>query len=517
MGSIIPAARVLIAAAHKSSGKTTVSMGLGRALSERGEAGRGLTVQPFKKGPDYIDPMWLGRAAGRACFNLDFNTQERDEIVEMVGARARGADIVLIEGNKGLHDGVDLEGSDSNAALAKLIGAPVVLVVDAEGITRGIAPLLMGYRVFDPGVNIAGVIINKIAGPRHEGKLVAAVERYCDIPVIGCLRRDDAIAVRERHLGLTTPAETGAAEARIARIAAAVRDGVDLDKFIAIARTAPPLAISTHPAASVAGARTADRVTIAVARDTAFGFYYPDDLEALEAAGADLVFFDTMADARLPDADALFIGGGFPETQLDALDRNSPLRADIKTAIEGGMPAYAECGGLMYLCRSISFGAARGEMVGVVPGDAVMCAVPQGRGQVKLAETAAARWPVVASDSGSGDAGGAGWRVNAHEFHFAAVRELDQTLEFAFNVIRGDGIDQRRDGVIVHNLLATFSHQRGTRRNPWPQRFVAFVRACKAARVGASSGKFSRRGSTPRRAAPKNALRAPVAPKGVQP
>ncbi len=196
-----------------------------------------------------------------------------------------------------------------------------------------------------------------------------------------------------------------------------------------------------------------------------------------------------MADARLPEADALMIGGGFPETQLGALEANASLRADIKAAIEGGLPAYAECGGLMYLCRSIEFGGARGEMVGVVPGDAVMCAVPQGRGQVRLAETAAARWPVISPSSGAGKAGGAGWKVNAHEFHFAAVRNLPGELEFAFQVIRGDGIDQRRDGVMVHNLLATFSHQRGTGRNPWPQRFVAFVRQCKAdARAKVKSG-----------------------------
>lgn len=485
MSSHVAVPRVLIAAAHKSSGKTTVSMGLGRALSApAAAAGRGLAVQPFKKGPDYIDPMWLGRATGRACFNLDFNTQDTDEIAAMVTARARGADIVLIEGNKGLHDGVDLEGKDSNAALAKLIGAPVILVVDAEGITRGIAPLLMGYRVFDPDVNIAGVIINKIAGPRHEGKLVAAVERYCDIPVIGCLRRDDAIAVRERHLGLTTPSETGAAEARIMRIAAAVRDGVDLDKVLAVARGAAPMPVASGTAAAAApSGAAADRVTIAIARDTAFGFYYPDDLMSLDAAGADLVFFDSMADDRLPKADALIIGGGFPETQIAALERNATLRAEIKSAIEGGLPAYVECGGLMYLCRSIEFGGVRGEMVGVVPGDAVMCAVPQGRGQVKLAETAAARWPAVAAARDSGPAGGPGWRVNAHEFHFAKVRGLPAGLDYAFDVIRGDGIDQRRDGVIVHNLVATFSHQRGTRRNPWPERFVAFVRQCKHARA----------------------------------
>lgn len=465
--------RLLIAAAHKSSGKTTVSIGIGRALTERR-----LAVQPFKKGPDYIDPMWLSRATRRPCFNLDFNTQDRDEITAMALRRARGADLALIEGNKGLHDGVDLEGRDSNAALARLLGAPVILVVDAEGITRGIAPLLVGYRMFDPEVRIAGVIINKIAGPRHEGKLVAAVERYCEIPVLGCLWRDEGIAVSERHLGLTTPAETGEAEVLVERIAAAVSAAVDLDRVLEIAASAPPLAYVTPAIDDLEPPAGECRLRIAVARDAAFGFYYPDDLEALERAGAELVYFDTMADSRLPRVDGLVIGGGFPETQLAALEANASLRADIRSAIEGGLPSYVECGGLMYLCRCIAFGGERREMVGVVPGDAEMCPKPQGRGQVRIEETAAAPWPVL------GKAGGDGAIIDAHEFHFAAVRNLPDDLAFAYKVIRGDGIGQRRDGVIVHNLLATFSHQRDTRRNPWTRRFTDFVRQCKLARSG---------------------------------
>lgn len=479
-----PAARMMIAAAHKSSGKTTVSIGLGRALSECGHV-----VQPFKKGPDYIDPMWLRRAMGRDCFNLDFNTQDHDEIRAMVAAQAAGARLALVEGNKGLHDGVDLEGSDSNAALAKLIGASVILVVDAEGITRGIAPLLVGYRVFDPDVRIAGVIINKIAGPRHEGKLVAAVERYCDVPVLGCLRRDESLAVRERHLGLTTPGETGEAEARIARIASAVRDGVDLDRVLAAAAAVDDMEdVSPTAAAHAVEIQDAEPVRIAVARDTAFGFYYPDDLEVLGAAGAELVFFDTLTD-RLPEADGLLIGGGFPETQLAALEANGALRADIRRAVEAGLPTYAECGGLMYLCRSISFGDVEGEMVGVVPGDAVMCRVPQGRGQVRLRELPSAPWPVA---DGFGGPGGS---INAHEFHFAAIRNLPDNLDFAFEVVRGDGIGQRRDGVVIGNLVATFSHQRSTRRNPWVRRFVAFVRACKASSRTAGSRAIGSGGS----------------------
>jgi len=470
-------AHVLIAAAHKSSGKTTLTLGISRALRDAG-----LVVQNFKKGPDYIDPMWHARASGRPSYNLDFNTQSRDEIAAMFATKSVGSAISIIEANKGLYDGVDLEGSDSNAALAKLVRAPVVLVVDAEGITRGIAPLLLGYTVFDPEVRIAGVILNKVAGPRHSRKLRDAVARYTNLPVIGCLRRDPALEVRERHLGLTTPSETDEVETRIARIADAVREGLDLEAFKAIAASAPALPASSPAPRGMTNADPA-RVRIAIARDRAFGFYYPDDLEALEAAGADLVFFDALTDTHLPVCDGLFIGGGFPETQTAALEANATLRADIRRAIEAGLPAYAECGGLMYMCRSIAFDGETRAMVGVVPGDAVMCAKPQGRGHVKLVETASAPWPAA------GGIGGAGARTNAHEFHYAAVRNLPDGLAYAFDVIRGDGIDGKRDGIVLGNLVATFSHQRETQRNPWARRFVAFVREkaagrCRAAQTG---------------------------------
>ena len=463
-------AHVLIAAAHKSSGKTTLTLGISRALRDAG-----IAVQNFKKGPDYIDPMWHARASGRPSYNLDFNTQSRDEIAAMFAAKSAGSAVSIIEANKGLYDGVDLEGSDSNAALAKLLQAPVVLVVDAEGITRGIAPLLLGYTVFDPEVRIAGVILNKVAGPRHSRKLRDAVARYTNLPVIGCLRRDPTLEVRERHLGLTTPSETDEVETRIARIADAVREGLDLEAFKAIAATAPVLATSSPAPRGMTNAGPA-RVRIAIARDRAFGFYYPDDLEALEAAGADLVFFDALADTHLPSCDGLFIGGGFPETQTAALEANVTLRADIRRAIEAGLPAYAECGGLMYMCRSIAFQGETRAMVGVVPGDAVMCAKPQGRGQVKLVETESAPWPAA------GGIGGSGTRTNAHEFHYAAVRNLPDGLAYAFDVIRGDGIDGKRDGIVLWNLVATFSHQRETQRNPWARRFVAFVREKAAGR-----------------------------------
>ena len=453
------APRFLISAAHKSSGKTVVSTGLAAALT-----GQGKSLATFKKGPDYIDPMWLGTAARGACYNLDFNVQDRAEIGEFFARRAQGADLSLIEANKGLFDGVASDGSDSNAALARLLGLPVMLVIDTNGMTRGIAPLLLGYLGFEPEVNIAGVILNKVGGPRHEAKLRAAVTEHTDLPVIGAVHRNPALEIGERHLGLTTPAESGALEQMIARIGEIVGASVDLAALEAIAASAPDL-----PAPVPAPATPAPDLRIAIARDRAFGFYYPDDLEAFAAAGAELVPFDTMRDTALPARiDGLFIGGGFPEMFIPELSANAGLRADIRAKINEGLPTYAECGGLMYLSRVIRHGGMSGEMVGVVPGDAVMHARPQGRGYIAFADLATHPW------------GDPGTRRAAHEFHYARLENAAPGLKFAREVVRGHGIDGRHDGVIAANMLAGFIHLRATRADPWVTRFVDFVRAHKA-------------------------------------
>ncbi|TAN57546.1 MAG: cobyrinate a,c-diamide synthase, partial [Magnetospirillum sp.] len=228
------APRLLISAAHKSSGKTTVTVGLAAALTARG-----LAVQPFKKGPDYIDPLWLSAATGRACRNLDFHTQPPLLIRETFERHSRGADISLIEGNKGLYDGVDLEGSNSSAMLANWLEAPVVLVVDCAGMTRGVAPLLLGYQAFDPALRIAGVILNKVSGPRHEKKLREVVAHYTTIPVLGAVHRGPDMEIMERHLGLVPANEAEAAAEAITRLAGAVASQVDLDALLALARQAP--------------------------------------------------------------------------------------------------------------------------------------------------------------------------------------------------------------------------------------------------------------------------------------
>ena len=453
-------AHLLIAAAHKSSGKTSVTTGLAAALKRRG-----LNVQCFKKGPDYIDPLWLSAASGRACRNLDFFTQGSDEICASFAGHDASADISLIEANKGLYDGMDVAGSDSSAALAKLLGAPVVLVIDTQGIMRGVAPLVRGYLDFDTEVNICGVVLNKVGGARHEEKLRAALEKYTDLPVLGAIGRDTGLEIPERHLGLLPANEAPEAEATIARLADAVEANLDMDRLIELAGSAQPI-LAEPPEMPV---READ-IRIAIARDAAFGFYYADDLEAFAAAGAEIAFFDALRDEKLPDADGLFIGGGFPETQMAALEANSSLREDIRAKLTAGMPAYAECGGLMYLARRIAWRGESREMAGIIPAGVTVGDRPQGRGYMLLQESGEGLWPPTGESAAD---------LPAHEFHYAAFDDLPGGQSFAYKVKRGEGIDGRNDGLVIGNLVATFAHQRNTAANPWVGRFVDFVRSCR--------------------------------------
>ncbi|HSQ71488.1 MAG TPA: cobyrinate a,c-diamide synthase, partial [Rubrivivax sp.] len=445
-------------------------LGLCAALHARGHA-----VQPFKKGPDYIDPLWLGMAAQQPCYNLDFHMMRHDEIEQQFARSAVGARISLIEGNKGLYDGLDLDGSNSNAALAKLLGAPVVLVIDARGMTRGVAPLILGYQAFERDIRIGGVILNRVGGARHEAKLRAVIEHYTNVPVLGAVAEDARLAVTERHLGLMPCAEVDDAQARVQAIGAILGAQVDLKRVRELAASAGPLpAQATAPGWP---ARRAD-VRIGIARDRAFGFYYPDDLAALEAAGAQLVPIDTLSDTRLPAIDGLFFGGGFPEACMAELEANAALRNALRQAIENGLPTYAECGGLMYLSRSISWQGRTARMVGAIPGDAVMHARPVGRGYVQLQETAAMPWS-RGTDAGTHAASGT---VRGHEFHHSSLENLDPGVAFAYKVDRGHGIDGRHDGVLVHQVLASYAHLRTGAGSQWAPRFVAHVRSQRAQR-----------------------------------
>lgn len=421
-------------------------------------------MQPYKKGPDYIDPHWLAKAAGNNCYNLDFYTMERDEIVELFDKHSSTADISIIEGNKGLYDGLDIEGSNSNAALAKLLDTPVVLVLDARGMTRGVAPLILGYQAFDRDINIKGVILNNLGGHRHEDKLRKVIEHYTDVDVIGAVHHDPQLDIEERHLGLVPSHEDAACLKKINALRDAVEKQVDLDNLLEIAHEHTPAKPTT--VVCEAAARQPD-VNIGIVENAAFGFYYPDDLDAFAKAGANLIRIDNLADATLPQLDGLFIGGGFPETHMSALESNETFRQQLAQAIDDGLPVYAECGGLMYLARSIEWQHEKHDMVGAIPADIVMESKPQGRGYVQLRETADGIWPATS-----------GQTIAAHEFHYSRFLNLPKDARFAFQVLRGSGIDGEHDGYIRNNMLACYTHQRNTRNNDWVVRFVEFVRQC---------------------------------------
>jgi len=435
-----------------------LSIGLCAALVEKG-----LVVQPFKKGPDYIDPLWLSQAAGRPCQNLDFYTMPREEIDTTFAQAMQGADVGLIEGNKGLFDGLDIEGSNSNAALAAQLGSPVILVLDTQGMTRGVAPLILGYQAFDENIRIGGVILNKVGGSRHEGKLRNVIEHYTDVPVLGAVHRSDDMHISERHLGLVPSNEAAQSLSQIRIMGRRVAHEVDLERILTVAESASAVPACEETRKPITAL---ERVRIAYAKDSAFGFYYASDLEALQKAGADLLPFSPLNDRELPPADGLFLGGGFPETHLEALEKSVEIGAKIADFIRNGGPAYAECGGLMYLCRQLTWNGKQGKMLGIVPADVVMHERPQGRGYVRLSETAKHPWP-------------SGHEIAAHEFHYSALENVGSEVEFAYKVERGFGVDGQHDGIRYQNLLASYAHMRDTQNNRWAERFVNFVRQCK--------------------------------------
>ncbi len=457
---------LFLSAAHKSSGKTTITLGLVELFRRKG-----LIVAPCKKGPDYIDPIWLSIAANKACKNLDTFISTEEEVISDFLDCINESDLTLIEGNKGLYDGVALDGSNSNAAVAKLLNTPVILVIDCRGITRGIAPLLLGYKLFDPDVQIAGVILNRVGGKRHESKLRASVEHYTDIPVLGAVYNNDDLNIDETHLGLIPGNELPEANQKIQTIADQIGQSIELDKVIDIALAAKlPKSMATEKK-HYSKSPNPTTLRIGIAKDQAFGFYYPNDLEEFEKNGATLVEFNTLTDGSLPDnLDALFFGGGFPERHAQTLSDNSNLRKYIRDQIKNGLPSYAECGGLMYLSSGITWNSVRYEMVGAIDVETTMHEKPQGRGYVILEHTKRHPWHQKKIDS---------LPVHAHEFHYSRIESLPNSLDFAFTMRRGTGINEKHDGIIINNLLASYTHMRHTKNNPWVHNFLSFVRKCK--------------------------------------
>ncbi len=449
-------AHFLISAANKSSGKTILSIGISASLRQRG-----LSVQTFKKGPDYIDPMWLAKATQRNCYNLDFWTQSDTEIQATLCTHSQDADISLIEGNKGLHDGLAADGSNSNAALAKLINTPVILVLDTRGTIRGVAPLLLGYQQFDSGVNIAGVILNFVGGERHAAKLRTVIERYTNVPILGMVQRSAELELVERYLGLMPSNEDHYADTKISRIAEIIAGQVDLEKIKTVANTT-----KTQKVENQTQAHKQYNLKIAYANDEAFGFYYPDDLDTFHQHGVQLVSFNTLHDRSLPEVDALFIGGGFPEKCMQELAANTNLKQSIYNAIENGLPVYAECGGLMYLSKSIKYENQTAEMVGIIDAVCEMNEKPIGRGYTLLQINSTHPWNGIN-----------GKDIPGHEFHYSKLISTPSDIQYAYKVSRGFGVDGQSDGIVYKNLLACYAHQRNTQQNQWISRFLEFIKS----------------------------------------
>lgn len=457
--------RLVLAAPQGRSGKTTVAVGLCAAF-----IARGLTVQPFKKGPDYIDPSWLTEAARRPCRNLDPFLMGEDVVVAAFARGCQHADLALIEGAMGLYDGADLDGTGSTAALARWLDAPILLIVNAQRITRSVAALVQGYQRFEPNTRLAGVILNNVARARQQTLMTQAIEKYCGIPVVGVLPRDPALTIPDRHLGLVPRSENDALVPAIAAARDAVLANFDLDAILRIAREREGEKARERKSKDTQYAIRDTLFThhtsrIGIIRDRAFSFYYPENLEALQDAGAELVFIDSLHDAHLPTIDALYIGGGFPEVFLRELEANASLRAEIRAAIEEGLPVYAECGGLMYLARSIVWRGARGEMGGALPFDVIMMDKPQGHGYVEL--EVVNENPLFAR----------GARLRGHEFHNSRISLQGwESVGIAYRVVRGYGLDGARDGIVYKNVLASYTHLHALSTPEWAEALVNTAR-----------------------------------------
>ncbi len=445
--------RVVIAAPQGRSGKSIVSLGLCAALTRRG-----LVVQPFKRGPDYIDPSWLTAAAGRSCRNIDPFLIPEEVCLESFHQASRGADLAVVEGAMGLYDGFDAGGSGSTAYVARLLSAPVILVINTARMTRSTAAMVMGYQKFEPETDIAGVILNNVAGSRHEHKLRAAVEQYCGVPVLGTIPRDDSLCIPQRHLGIMPYREANDRTLIIDQICHCLEEHLDLPGILTIARRAS----GGNVAHSTTRTRKAAVVKIGIMLDRVFTFYYPENLEALTQAGADLVFIDSLRDQQLPDIDGLYLGGGFPELFLEELEANRSFRGDIAQAIEDGLPVYAECAGLMYLCRGIRWHDKCYEMVGVIPSEAEICQKPQGHGYVEVEITDQnPLFPI-------------GLTLRGHEFHHSRLSQL-AGLKFAYQMQRGQGINGKVDAIIYKNVLAAYTHLHALGVPQWAEAFVSLA------------------------------------------
>lgn len=452
--------RIVIAGDRSSSGKTTIVAGLLSALVRMG-----LKVQAFKVAMDYIDPSYHTWITGRFCRNLDGYLMSESRVLEIFDHAAMDADIAVIEGVRGLYEGYEGD-AGSTAQIAKMLRAPVILVVDARSITRSAAALVRGYMDYDRDVQIRGVILNKLGGERHADKATREIERYAGVPVVGAIQRNDEMHLAMRHLGLVPVTEGrlrhhGFAE-RVSRIREIVEMSLDIKRLIEIAGDAGDLK-KVEPDLYLRNDRGLG-LRVGVAQDEAFNFYYRDNLELIELAGADVVPFSPIHDSRIPEVDGLYIGGGYPELYAEDLSRNRSMMSSICDAQTDGMPVYAECGGLMYMCRELEWGHDKEsyQMVGLVPALA-----RKGRRRIVSYVNGAFVTDTCIGRRGDGFMG--------HEFHHSEL-VVDGDVRYAIKLSRGTGISNGMDGITEGRMIASYSHLHSASYRGFPD---IFLEACR--------------------------------------
>jgi cobyrinic acid a,c-diamide synthase len=455
--------RLVIAGLSGDSGKTIVSLSILTALRQRD-----LISAPFKKGPDYIDSAWLGRAAGAVCRNLDTYLTSRNDVLDNFVTYARRSDIAIIEGNRGIFDGKDVKGTHSTAELAKLLQSPVVLIINCSKMTRTAAAVILSCTSFDPDVYVAGVILNRIAGDRHRKIITESIERYCNLPVLGAIPKfgDSQPLIPGRHLGLVPPLEFSARDDLEETFLGIADKYLDIDGLISLARRAKPLAARQNDSDILAPAV----VKIGYFSDPVFTFYYPENLEALQRHGAELVKISSLDDGALPEIDALYIGGGFPETYAEHLVKNKRLLRSVKTFAEEGMPIYAECGGLIYLSKSLTWNDRRYPLAGVLDVNLAMNTRPAGHGYTRIkVDQPNPVFPI-------------GTVIKGHEFHYSSVSPAPSASEGCMKMSTGTGLGNKRDGLVYKSTLACYTHIHADGVGAWAPAMIKNARNFQACR-----------------------------------
>ena len=456
--------RVVLAATQSGSGKTTLTCGILAALKKRS-----VRVQAYKVGPDYIDPGYHAQASGRPAHNLDTWLMDEGTMVRTFNATAADADLAVVEGVMGLYDG-GRGGVSSTAQISKLLKAPVILVIDCKSMGESAAALAKGFRDYDTSVDFRGVILNRLGSQSHRDMIAEAMER-CGIKVFGALTRDERVAMPERHLGLLPTDENEGHSFDV--LTGLIEESVDLDAILRCAESAPemPLPVTERRSAT-------PRAKIAVARDQAFSFYYPESLAELESAGAELVFFSPMHDEELPDADGVVFGGGFPEMFARQLSENVSMRKSVADACASGVPVYAECGGYMYLTRCLTdFDGNEFPMVGALPATCAMTKRLQTVGYV----TATARADTVLCAKGT--------QVRGHEFHFSTAQADDGAEDSAAWVFKKARTGAEYPaGYTNGNVVASYLHMHFAGNPALAENFVASCEKHRAARTRERTG-----------------------------